>query len=179
MVIGSFLLKCSSVSQSQTGSYLLRCHAHFEIQLPSIRTTTIPSCPASISTNQPMRARHLDLETPRASPATSSLELPPLALDVRFLPSVWPKTKVLHCLSSILWSPQQQRITPCRSSQSQLIQRKTLATRLFDPSSSRSGEAKGGDGDFGDGEEAVIVCDGTHNNDGLACVLFGCRIMLR
>src|SRR6266536_5288475 len=51
-----------------------------------LRSRRIPPRPLHVITvNHRATARHLDLEAPRASPATSPLEFSPLALDVRFL----------------------------------------------------------------------------------------------
>ena len=76
-----------------------------------------------------------------------------------------PKAKMLHRLSRILRSPQQQRITPCRMSHRQLIQRQALPPSLFNPRTSSSGEVKSRDGEFGDSEKTGVVCDGADDDE--------------
>jgi len=47
---------------------------------------------------------HSDLETPRSSSATSSLELAALASNTRLLVRVGSEAEVLHCLAGVLRS---------------------------------------------------------------------------
>jgi len=112
----------------------------------------------------------LDLETSRRSPATSLLELPPLALHVWLLMAVWSKSKVFDCLPSVLWSAQQQCVGTCRSSQGQLIDCQALSTSLLNSSACRGGKSQGSNVKFGDGEEAVVICDGADYDYGLVLV---------
>lgn len=107
----------------------------------------------------------LNLETPRPPPPTRPLKLPPLTLHIRLLMTMRPKAKMLNRLSRILRPPQQQRITPRRMSHRQLIQRQALPARLFNPRASRSGEVESRDGEFGNGEEAGVVCDGADDDE--------------
>ena len=74
---------------------------------------------------------------------------------------------MLHRLPRILRSPYEQRVTPRRRPQRQLIQRQTLPARLLDPGARRGREAQGRDADFGDGEQTGVVGDGADDNDGL------------
>ena len=76
-----------------------------------------------------------------------------------------PKAKMLHRLSRILRSPQQQCITPRRVSHRQLIQRQALAPCLFNPRTSSSGEVKSRDGEFGDSEKTRVVRDGADDDE--------------
>jgi hypothetical protein len=78
-----------------------------------------------------------------------------------------PKPEMLHTLPGILRSTQQQRIRTGRRPHSQLIQRQSLTTSLLDASAGSSCEAEGRNGQLGDGEEAVVVGDGAHDDDGL------------
>ena len=80
--------------------------------------------------------------------------------------SMRPKTKMLNRLSRILRSSQQQRITPRGMSHRQLIQRQTLPACFLNPRTSRSGEVESRDGEFRDGEEARVVCDGADDDEG-------------
>ena len=110
-------------------------------------------------------ANHLNLETPRPPPPTRPLKLPPLTLHIRLLMTMRPKPKMLHRLSRILRSPQQQSITPRRMSHRQLIQRQALAPGLFNPRTSSSGEVESRDGEFGDSEKTSVVCDGADDDE--------------
>ncbi len=74
---------------------------------------------------------------------------------------------MLHRLPRILRSPHQQRVTPRRRPQRQLIQRQTFAARLLDPGARRGREAQGRDADFRDGEQTGVVGDGADDDDGL------------
>ncbi len=82
-----------------------------------------------------------------------------------------PKPKMLNRLPRILRSPQKQRITPRRRSQRQLIQRQTLTPSLLNTSASRSSETEGRDGEFGDGQEAAVVCDCAYDDESAGCGL--------
>ena len=81
-----------------------------------------------------------------------------------------PKPKVLHRLPRILRSPQQQRITPRRRPERQLIQSQALAARLLDPSPRGSREVERRNGEFLRYlEQAGIVGDGADDDDGFDC----------
>ena len=74
---------------------------------------------------------------------------------------------MLHRLPRILRSPQQQCIRPRRHPQSKLIQRQTLSTGLLNSSSRSRCESQCRDGQFGNGEQARVVGDGTDDDEGL------------
>ena len=79
-----------------------------------------------------------------------------------------PKPKMLHRLPRILRSPQQQRITPRRRPERQLIERQALPARLFDPRPRRGCEAQRRDGELlRHGEQTGVVGDGANDDDGL------------
>ena len=48
----------------------------------------------------------------------------------------------------------------------QLIQRQALPSGLFDARTSRSGEVESRDGEFGNGEETRVICDGADDDEG-------------
>ena len=77
-----------------------------------------------------------------------------------------PKAKMLDRLPRILRAPQQQRVRARRSPHGQLIERQTLPSSSLDPGARRGREAQGGDGELGDGEQAVVVGDGADDDDG-------------
>ena len=76
-----------------------------------------------------------------------------------------PKPKMLHRLSRILRTPEQQRIAPRRMSHRQLIHCQALSPRLFNPRTSSSGEVESRDGEFGDSEKTGVVCDGADDDE--------------
>lgn len=81
-----------------------------------------------------------------------------------------PKPKMLHCLPRILRSPQQQRITPRRRPERQLIQSQALPARLLDPSPRGSRKVKCRNGEFlRYFEQACIVGDGADDDNGFDC----------
>lgn len=77
-----------------------------------------------------------------------------------------PKPKMLDRLAGVLRSPQQKRIATRRPPQRQLIKRQTLASCLLDTSTRGRREAESGDCEFGNCEQAGVVGDGTHDNEG-------------
>ena len=76
-----------------------------------------------------------------------------------------PKPKMLHRLSRILRTPEQQRITPRRMSHRQLIHCQTLPPSLFNPRTSRSSKVESCDSEFGDSEKTGVVCDGADDDE--------------
>lgn len=48
----------------------------------------------------------------------------------------------------------------------ELIQRQALPAGFFNARTSRGGEVEGCDGEFGDGEEAGVVCDCADDDEG-------------
>ena len=81
-----------------------------------------------------------------------------------------PKTEMLHRLPRILRSPQQQRITPRRRPQRQLIERQALPARLLDPRPRSRREVKRRNGELlGHFQQAGVVGDGTDDDDGFVC----------
>ena len=78
-----------------------------------------------------------------------------------------PKPKMLHRLSRILRSPQQQRVRARRRPQSQLIHRQALPTRFLDPCSRSRCESQRRDSQLGDGEQTRVVGDCANDDEGL------------
>lgn len=137
----------------------------------------------------------LDLEGLVLSPTTSTLELGTLASDIGFLNSqhtppthihtgkkrrsstnlvlVRTKAKVLDRLASILRTTEQEGVSSGRRAEGELVQSQDLTTSLLNPGPSSRREAEGSDGQFGDGEETVVVGDGADDDDGLALVRIG------
>ena len=78
---------------------------------------------------------------------------------------------MLDSLPSVLRSSQQQSIRPSWRSHCKLVDGQTLASNLLDPRAGGSGEAQSGNVHLWDCEEAVVVCDGADDDDGLVLVL--------
>lgn len=83
------------------------------------------------------------------------------------------EAKVFHSLSGVLGSPQQHGIGTSGRSHCQLVQGQALSSGSQDPGPRGSGEPERCDGNFGDGEETVVIGDGTDDDDGLAGALLG------
>jgi len=110
-------------------------------------------------------SRNSHLETPASATATSPLEFPSLALDMGLLSTVRAEPKVLDGFPGVLRSTEKEGVGTGRRTESKLIQGDGLSTGSLDPSSGSSSESDGSDGKFGDGEEAVVVCDGANDHD--------------
>lgn len=77
---------------------------------------------------------------------------------------------MLNRLSRILRTTEQKGVCTSGSPHRQLIEGQNLTTSLLDPGPSGGGESESGNGQLGDGEEAVVVGDGSDHDDGLALV---------
>ncbi|KAL4903747.1 hypothetical protein BDW74DRAFT_39093 [Aspergillus multicolor] len=134
---------------------------------------------------------HLDLETARPSAATSALELPTLASHIRFLGKrqfvttaimkpnltnlvlVGTEAEVLHGLSGVLGSTEEEGVGSGRGAKSELVQSKSLTTGLLNTGSGSRSEAQGGHRKLGNSEETVVIGNGADDDDGLALVRLG------
>jgi hypothetical protein len=76
--------------------------------------------------------------------------------------------EVLDGLASILGTTEQEGVASSGGTESQLIQSQALTTGSKDAGAGGGGETESGNGDLRDLEEAVVVGDGTNDNDGLA-----------
>ena len=86
---------------------------------------------------------------------------------------VWSETKVLDGLTGVLWTSQQQGVASGWCTESQLIEGQSLTTGSNDASTSGGGEAKSSNTELWDGQETVVIRDGTDNNNGLVVGLLG------
>lgn len=73
--------------------------------------------------------------------------------------------EVLDSLTGVLGSTQDQSVAAGRGTQSKLIQGDGLTTGLDDASTSSGGETQSSDSDLGEGQEAVVIGDGSDNDD--------------
>jgi len=116
---------------------------------------------------------HLHLETLGPSAATSALELPALALDVRLLVRVGTEAEVLDGLTGVLGTAEEDGVGTSGGTHSELIDGEALTTGGQDAGTGGCGEAKGCNGHLGEGQETVVVGDGGNNDNGLALDLLG------
>jgi len=116
---------------------------------------------------QPPILPSLDLETSGGSATTSSLELAALGLDVWFLVLVRSETEMLDSLSGILWSTEEKSVASGWGTLSQLIQSQDLTTSCKDASTGSSGEAESSNTELWDGQETVVISDGTNDDNSL------------
>lgn len=85
-----------------------------------------------------------------------------------YLVGVRTEAKVLHGLTSILGTTEEQSVGTSGGSQSKLVKSQNLAAGLLDTSASCGSEAQSGDRQLRHSQEAVVVRHGTNHNDSLA-----------
>jgi len=144
-------------------SHMTPSDTFMKISLGRFIFVTIPRQPV---TQSPIRSS-LDLETSGGSATTSSLELATLGLDVWFLVLVRTETEMLDCLSGVLWSTEEKSVASSWGTLSQLIQSQSLTTSCKDASTGGSGEAESSNAELWDGQETVVIGDGTDNDNSL------------
>ena len=83
---------------------------------------------------------------------------------------VGTEAEMLEGLTSVLGATEQQGVGTGGLLKSELIKGLGLAAGSNDASTGGGGEAQSSDIDLGDLEEAVVIGDGTDNNDGLLLV---------
>lgn len=132
-------------------------------------TVTTPATQTNRSTSS--SGNCLDLETPGPSAATSALELAALGLDVGLLVGVGTEAEVLDGLTGVLGATKQDGVGTSGETGGNLVNGENLTASLLDAGAGRGGEAQGSDRELGKLEEAVVVSDGTDNDDGLALVV--------
>jgi hypothetical protein len=135
--------------------------------------TTVTGCSSRSCMRKSAITLHpLHLETLRSSPSSGPLKLPSLTLNIWLLALMRAHAKVLHRLSRILGSTQQNHIASSWVLHSQLIDSHALTTCSLDSCASSCGESESGNVEFGDFEKAVVVGDGADDADGLVFVGF-------
>ena len=90
----------------------------------------------------------------------------------QYLVLVWAETEVLEGLTG-LWSTEEEGVASGWGAESKLIQGENLTTGSQDAGAGGSGEAEGGDGELWDSQEAVVISDGSDNDNGLVVGLLG------
>ena len=84
----------------------------------------------------------------------------------RYLVLVWAETEVLEGLAG-LWSTEEEGVASGWGTESKLVQGENLTTGSQDAGAGSGGEAEGSDGELWDGQEAVVVSDGSDNDNRL------------
>jgi hypothetical protein len=87
-----------------------------------------------------------------------------------YLVLMWAEPEMLHCLTRVLRSSEQDDIGAGWCTHSELIKGDALTTSLLDASTGSSGEAECADGHLGDLEETVVVSDSANHGADLALV---------
>ncbi len=85
---------------------------------------------------------------------------------------VWSHTEVPESLTG-LWTSEEEGVGSGWRTESELIQREDLTAGSDDASAGSGGEAERSDGELWDGQEAVVISDGTDNDNGLVVGLLG------
>jgi len=88
-------------------------------------------------------------------------------VDVRLLSRVRSETKVLNGLTGVFGSPQQDSVGASWGPQGELVESDSLTTGSNNSGTGGCGEPQCRNGELGDGQGTVIVCDSPDNNDGL------------
>lgn len=81
------------------------------------------------------------------------------------------ETEVLDGLTAVLGTTEDQGVAASGGTESKLVQGDGLTTGGDNAGTGGSGEAESSDGHLGAGEEAVVVSDGTDNDDGALLAL--------
>lgn len=87
--------------------------------------------------------------------------------------TVGAHAEVLDGFTSVLRSTEQESVGSSGGTESELVEGKDLTTGLLNTGAGGSGETKGGNGELGDSQHAVVVGDGSNNNNGLSLLLLG------
>ena len=80
------------------------------------------------------------------------------------------EAKVLDCLTGVLGSTEQESVGSSRCTHGQLVNGKALAAGLDDARAGGRGEAKCGNGELGDLQNAVVIGHSSNQNDRLSLV---------
>ena len=86
---------------------------------------------------------------------------------------VWTETEVLDGLTGILWTSQQQSVATSWCAKCQLIEGQSLTTCSKDASTSSGSEAESSNTELWNGQETVVIGDGTNDDNGLVVGLLG------
>lgn len=76
--------------------------------------------------------------------------------------------EVLDGFASVLRSTEQESVRSSGGTESELVESKDLTTGLLNTGTGGSGETKGGNRELGDSQHAVVVGDGSNNDNGLS-----------
>jgi hypothetical protein len=90
-----------------------------------------------------------------------------------YLVLVWAEAEVLECLTGVLWSSEEEGVASGGSAESQLVQSQGLTASSNDASTSGSSESESGNAELGDGQETVVIGDGTNDHNGAVVILAG------
>lgn len=90
---------------------------------------------------------------------------------IRLLVLVGSHSEVFDGFPGILGTSEEKSVGTSWAPECQLVQGNSLTTGSLDPGTGSSGEPQSSNGDLRNGEEAVVVGNGTDNNDGPLVVL--------
>lgn len=83
------------------------------------------------------------------------------------------KAEVPDSLAGVLGSAEQQGVAASGRAEGKLVESDGLTTGSSNAGASRRGETKSGNGDLGNLEQAVVIRDGTNDDDGALFILLG------
>ena len=86
--------------------------------------------------------------------------------SVTHLVLVRAEAEVLDGLTAVLGAAENKGVAASGSSESELVERNGLATGGNNACTGGSGESQSSDGQLREGEQAVVIGDGTDNDDG-------------
>jgi len=116
---------------------------------------------------------NLDLETSGLPTSTCLLKFTTLGLDIWFLVLVGTEAEMLDSLTRVLGTSQEKSVGSSWSSESQLVQSESLTTGGNNASAGSGSETESRNTKLGNGQESVVIGDGTNNDNGLVVGLLG------
>ena len=84
---------------------------------------------------------------------------------------VWAKAEMLDCLTGVLGTSEEQGVASSGSTESQLVQSQDLSSGSKNTGTSSGGESEGSNAELGDGQEAVVVCDGSNDHNSALVII--------
>ena len=80
---------------------------------------------------------------------------------------MWTETEVLNSLTGVLWTSKKEGVASGWGTESELVEGKNLTTGSNDAGTGGSGEAEGSNAELWNGQETVVVSDGTNDDNSL------------
>ena len=86
---------------------------------------------------------------------------------------VWSETEVLDGLTGVFGTSEKEGVAASWGTESQLIESQGLSSGSKDACASSCGESESSNAELRNGQETIVVCDSTDNDDGSLLALLG------